>query len=96
MVYEYDDDVIVSERELTDEEYAAAVSAYEKTYTEWQRTAGTHRERTGTRYELEVTCADGCTARAVSGGEGWTWVEWTVRAQASERTETESGSPLDL
>lgn len=90
-VYEWDENGdIVGERELTDEEFAAAKERHEAAMALWKRTGGTHISPGVPTYELDVECADGTTAHAVGNGEGvWRWTHWqTSRAGRQTRAGT--------
>jgi hypothetical protein len=67
------EDICTGTRELTDREYADAVTAYEKDLNKWRRTGGKLAERTGpVEHRCTITSADrSFVAEYVGNGEIW-------------------------
>lgn len=70
------DDEIITERTLSDDEFAAATKAYELRSAEWKRTGGLHFVEHPPVYRCEVLCKDKTHAKGQLTGEGWQWTHW--------------------
>lgn len=77
-VDEYGDEYACAWRELTDEEWDAAIASYENGMAEFHRTHGRHRRKTGPDIiEATFLTAAGARARGRTqrGASGWCWLE---------------------
>lgn len=81
-VYTYEDDCPVYVRDLTDEEYAAAIASWEKADAEWKRTNGMFVTRGQTHTSGTFKTASGATASGECAGTHWRWTSTYSPARA--------------
>lgn len=74
--YEYEAEI--AWRDLTDDEWAAALAAYEKALAEWNRTGGRVRVPGATTITGRFSTASGAWAEGDSDGKRWLWREWST------------------
>jgi hypothetical protein len=83
-----DDGVEINPRELTEEEYAAAVASYENAVEKYVATGGVYYTKGPTTVRLKLFCANGASAEyvgapGVDGGEGRLMLVGVVPAVAA-------------